>query len=547
MKTFKCKTQLYRLAMHIWLIASSLLLSLIGFAQEQFIIEVEPISIPNMPGVQSFAWGKASDGKILIIGGRRDGLHLRRPFETFDPAQSNKDLIVLDINAKRIWTAPLNSLPTSIQEQLQSTNMQFYQRDSILYIIGGYGYSATAGDHITFPNLTAIHVDSVVDAIINNKPFAKFFRQIEDSRMQVTGGQLGYLDSFFYLCGGQKFMGRYNPMGGPSFSQEYTEEIRKFKIVDNGTTLTIQDYSAIKDMANLHRRDYNMSPQIFPDGSHGFTMFTGVFQFTANLPFLNSVNVFDTGYQVVNQNIYLSHYHSAKVPIWDSTANKMHTIFFGGIAQFYMDSLGNLIRDDSVPFVTTISKVTRHSDWTLSEYKIGDMPGLVGASSEFVPVSSPDVKYIKGEILHLNKVPDNKRVLIGYIIGGINSSEPNIFWINDGTQSKADPTVYAVYLKKGESRDIEVKYIEPPEEIKLTINPNPVEDILNAEIQLPEGEGFFVRIVNMKGETVYFQQIPMVIGVFRLAIDVKDLSQGAYIFEVGSKGSGRKSIAFVKI
>ncbi len=516
-------------------------------AQEPFRVEVVPVYVPGMPGVQSFAWGKSSDGKILIIGGRRDGLHLRSPFETFDPAYNNKDLIVLDVLASRVWTAPLSSLPTSIQEQLQSTNMQFYQRDSILYIVGGYGYSATAGDHITFPYLTAVHVDSVVDAIINNKPFAKYFRQIEDSRMQVTGGQMGYLDSFFYLCGGQLFMGRYNPMGGPSFSQQYTEEIRKFKIVDDGNTLSIRDYSAIKDPANLHRRDYNMSPQIFPDGSHGFTMFTGVFQVGANLPFLNSVNVFDTGYQVVNQNIYLSHYHSAKVPIWDSANNTMHTIFFGGIAQFYMDSLGNLIRDDSVPFVTTISKVTRHSDWTLSEYKIGDMPGLVGASSEFVPVSGADVEYVDGEILHLNKIPDNKRVLIGYIIGGINSTAPNIFWRNDGTQSKADPTVYAVYLTKGQSRDIPVRYVEPPEEIKLTINPNPVEDVLYAEIQLPEGEGFYVRIVNMKGETVYFQRVPMVIGVFRLAIDVKELSQGAYIFEVGSKDAGRRSIAFVKL
>ncbi|NPA34718.1 MAG: T9SS type A sorting domain-containing protein, partial [Chlorobi bacterium] len=158
-----------------------------------------------------------------------------------------------------------------------------------------------------------------------------------------------------------------------------------------------------------------------------------------------------------------------------------------------------------------------------------------------------NVDYIDGQILHLNRIPEGDRVLIGYVIGGINSSAPNIFWINDGTQSRADQTVYAVYLKKGESRDIEVSYIEPPSEIKLAVNPNPVEDVLYAEIQLPEGEGFYVRIVNMKGETVYFKQIPMVIGVFRMAMDVRELSQGAYILEVGSKNAGRKTVVFVKV
>ncbi|NPA33375.1 MAG: hypothetical protein GXO48_00390, partial [Chlorobi bacterium] len=247
-------------------------------AQEKFRIEIDPIHVPGMLGIQSFAWGKSSDGKILLIGGRRDGLHLRRPFETFDPTGNNTNIIVLDVQGQRVWTASLFSLPTSMQEQLQSTNMQFFQRDSILYIIGGYGYSPTAGDHITFPYLTAIHVDSVVDAIVNGKPITSFFRQVQDAFFQVTGGQLGYLDSFFYLCGGQIFTGRYNPMNGPSFTQQYTNEVRKFKIIDDGTTLSYSDTTIFRDPANLHRRDYNMSPQVFPDGSRGFTMFTGVFQ-----------------------------------------------------------------------------------------------------------------------------------------------------------------------------------------------------------------------------------------------------------------------------
>ena len=71
--------------------------------------------------------------------------------------------------------------------------------------------------------------------IINGEAITSFFRQISHPKMAVTGGYVGYLDSVVYLAGGQYFEGRYNPMGpdhGPGFTQEYTNEIRKFKIED---------------------------------------------------------------------------------------------------------------------------------------------------------------------------------------------------------------------------------------------------------------------------------------------------------------------------
>ena len=35
-------------------------------AQEQFSIKIEPFTITDAPGVQSYSWGKTSDGKWLI-------------------------------------------------------------------------------------------------------------------------------------------------------------------------------------------------------------------------------------------------------------------------------------------------------------------------------------------------------------------------------------------------------------------------------------------------------------------------------------------------
>ena len=123
------------------------------------------------------------------------------------------------------WSAQLNTLPAAIQEQLSSTNMEFHQDGDFLYIIGGYGYSNTADDHITYPNLTAVNVPEVIKAILNETSFVAYFRQIKDDQFAVTGGYLNKIYDTYFLTGGQRFDGRYNPMNHPTFKQEYTNSI----------------------------------------------------------------------------------------------------------------------------------------------------------------------------------------------------------------------------------------------------------------------------------------------------------------------------------
>jgi len=420
-------------------------------AQEDFRIQIEPFSINESPGIQSYALGKTSDGKWLVLGGRIDGLHKMRPFEAFLKKENNTSAFVIDPEGNKTWKTDLSVLPTSIFEQLQATNQEFQQRDNTLYVIGGYGYSDTKGDHTTYSNLTAIDIDGLSKAIIEGSNISSFFRQITDSNLAVTGGQLGLLNDTFYLCGGQYFEGRYNPMGpdhGPGFTQEYTNEIRTFKIEDDGVNLSINDYSAEKDPENLHRRDYNMVPQIFPDLTKGFTMFSGVFQYDANIPWLTSVDVNENGYKVNSDfNQYLSQYHSAKVPVYNSEKNEMITIFFGGLSQYQYDNKGDLIKDDQVPFVKTISMITRHQDGSMTEKDLGiKMPIFLGAGAEFIPISNKDF-FLENEIVNLNSLKQEK-TLIGYIYGGIESSKENIFFRNNGTQSIASNQAFKVYLTK---------------------------------------------------------------------------------------------------
>lgn len=483
------------------------LISLNAYSQNApFRIGLEPVSIANLGGIQSYAFGQ-HNGKWLIIGGRLDGLHRRQPFASFDAAGHNIQLIVVDPVSLQKWSAPLTTLSIPLQEQLKSTNMQFQQEGDYLYLTGGYGYSATLGDHTTFDKLTAVDVPNTIDAIVNNSSFVGYFRQITDPAFQLTGGHLEKIYDVFHLVGGQKFIGRYNPMGptsGPGFIQEYSCQDRRFKINDDGTTITITHLPSITDLTNLHRRDYNVITQIMPNGQEGLTAFSGVFQPTVDLPYLNCVNI-DSNSAVVNNAFsqHYNHYHCANVPLYSAANNEMHNVFFGGIAQYY-DSAGILIQDNNVPFVKTIARVTRNASGIMSEYKLAnEMPALLGAGSEFIPVQGLPV-YPN----HVFKLDDftADSTLIGYIYGGISSSAPNIFFINTGVESVATSEIFKVYLLKGELGLDELNK-QSVGTLKLVVFPNPNDGIFTVQYNLSKASDVHIILRSVDGKIVNDERI----------------------------------------
>lgn len=467
-----------------------------------FDIQLTPIQIEGVGGLQAFAFGQ-HEGKWLIVGGRLDGLHRRQPFASFDIAGHNTQLIVVDPSGNQSWTASLNVLPASIKEQLSATNMEFYQEGDVLYLIGGYGYSATAGDHITYPNLTAINIPQTIQAIQNDLSILPFIRQIKDDKLAVTGGYLQKIYDTYYLVGGQKFIGRYNPMGpnnGPGFIQEYTNAIRKFTLEDDGMTINIIHQTEIYDRAQLHRRDYNVAPQIMPNGREGLTAFSGVFQENVDLPFLTCVNIDSDGYAVqAGFNQYYNHYHCAHIPLYSAKDNEMHTLFFGGIAQYYDDN-GLLVRDDNVPFVNTIARVTRQSDGSMAEYKLPiTMPTLLGAGSEFIP--NQDISTYENGVLKLDEI-DQDTTMIGYIYGGISSSAPNIFFTNTGTQSQASSQIFKVFLIKSSSTSVHDVNVQSKNGLGMVIYPNPSDENINVNFDLPAASVVTLTIMDVDGKVL---------------------------------------------
>ncbi|MBR9922207.1 MAG: T9SS C-terminal target domain-containing protein [Bacteroidetes bacterium] len=506
-----------------------------SFAQPNFHFELEPIEIDQLGGLQSYAFTQ-HEGKWLIIGGRLDGLHRRQPWATFDEAGNNTNLIVVDPVSKQKWEASTDQLPAVIAQQLSSTNLQYEEQGAYLYLLGGYGFSNLAGDHITYPNLTAVDIEGTIQAIINGQDLNPFFRQITDQKMAVTGGVLLRMDDIFYLIGGQRFDGAYNPMDHPTFTQTYTEAVRRFTINDDGQNISINHLPEWNDPENLHRRDLNVLPQILPDGTEGITAFSGVFKEPNDLPFLDCVNITEAGYAVQDDFLqYFNHYHCAHIPLFSESDNAMHSVFFGGMAQYFMQN-GVLMQDDNVPFVKTIAGVSRLADGSMAEYLFpNEMPGLLGSGAEFIVAD--DIPAFANDVIKMDDLPDNS--IIGYIYGGINSSAENIFWINDGTQSTASSQIYQVRFMREETSSLYDPANYQSGKMAASIHPNPNTGTFQITLHLGYKSPINLQATDLAGKPLYEAVYPsgnLILGNNLLEVKLPDsLAAQVIVIKLESK------------
>ena len=494
---------------------------------QSFTLELEEMTFPNAPGVHSGAFVKF-EGKWVMIGGRINGLHGFLSPLAFPEYGENNRVWVMDYNTLETWSGTVDSLPLQTRQAVTSTNMQFYLEDTTLYMIGGYGFQDTSGAFVTFPTLTAISLPALVQAVQDSLPIDPYFRTLTDQRMAVCGAHVGKIGDEYQLVWGHRFDGIYDESDTTGFFvQEYTREIRRFEIDDNGTTLAISNYTAERDTLNFRRRDYNLVPQIFPNGDFGYTGFTGVFREDIDLPHLTNVDIFANSY--VHQSGFhqnLSQYHSAVMPLYDSQSKDMETVFFGGMSLYKLDSAQNLVIDSLVPFVNTISKVVRDSLGNLTEYALPDtMPGLLGTNQYFFP--SDSVIVLDEGIIDLGQI--NGRTLAGYLIGGIDSPEENIS-MTDPSLSIASNKVFKVYLTHEPiMTDRENGVVQP---VLVTAYPNPARGPVQFDV-LPGMEGeLTLNILDLEGKLVERLYSGPVKDRLPIVWKAESVAAGVYLYEV---------------
>ena len=507
-------------------IAALLFSSAVGAQSFPFDVHLKTHNINNAPAIQSYSIG-THNGMWMVMGGRIDGLHQRQPWQSFNAAGENLSIYVIDPDSNYVWSAPLSGFNNdSLEAQLKATNPNFHQEGDYLTVIGGYGLLNNV--HITHPRITVIDVPQMIASIQQDGTVdTTAVWTTTDTLLQNTGGRLHFKDSLYYLVGGHKFMGAYNPMGHNTYTQTYASAIRPFAYEIVAGEIEIDHYPAWVDTTELHRRDFNVTPMIDASGYLYFTAWSGVFKHPMDMPFLNAVEFSDTGWSVVpNFFQYYNHYHTASASMFSTSTGSMYTGFFGGIAQYYMQN-GAMVQDNNVPFVKTVSMVEKRLDGTYQEYVLPiEMPGYFGASAEFI--YNPELFSLSHNIVELDSL-GNDTITLGWIYGGINSPAKNVFFGNMTNNSSASNNIVEVQLYRNSGIGwIENNWSTGNLGVQIAPNPSRGEFSFYLECHKPI-DHLSISINNVAGQEVWRNELNnLSTGRSSQSFGELDLSPGIY-------------------
>lgn len=209
----------------------------------------------------------------------------------------------------------------------------------------------------------------------------------------------------------------------------------------------------------------------------------------------------------------------------------MHNVFFGGIAQYY-DSLGVLVQDNNVPFVNTIARVTRNATGSMAEYKLPvEMPGLLGAGAEFIPINS--VPHFSNGVLKLDDFTSDS-TLVGYIYGGISSTAANIFFTNTGGESNASSQIFKVYVIKNPTVGVHDLNEQSIGTLKMQVFPNPNDGSFVVKFHLDKIAETKISLYHIDGKKIEERVLTdVMIGENTFQRKIKNLdSGGTYILTI---------------
>jgi hypothetical protein len=155
-----------------------------------------------------------------------------------------------------------------------------------------------------------------------------------------------------------------------------------------------------------------------------------------------------------------------------------------------------------------------------------EMPTFLGSGAEFIPAANSS-DYLTNEIVNLNNLQDGV-TLVGYIFGGIESTQENIFFINNGTQSSASNLAFKVFIDKS-SLGVDEVELGPNNIYNLKVYPNPSKGNFLIEVFIPNTETSTLDVYDLLGKHVKSIEVNEVIGLQTIDVDLKTIASGDYV------------------
>jgi len=404
-------------------------------------------------------------GLWIFIAGRINGLHGFGISNNFPADAQNTSIYVVNPTTGLVTSRSLKDSSSGLTQQqidtLTVTSPQGYQEDNTLFMSGGYGVDTATGTFGTKPVLTAIYLPGIVEWVTQpgNKHYsvANNIRQIYNPVFQIAGGEMFKLGNITQLVFGQNFDGDYTD----GSNGNYSDQVRQFQIKRDDGQFSVAIYNAKPNNPDpsFRRRDLNVVPALLNNNNHlqyGLVAYAGVFTTSSGVwtvpvvindtsdPMMADPNSPTTFKQAMNQ------YVCATASLYSRKYMSMYHIFFGGISYgFFSNSVFQT--DSEIPFINQVTTVQMDKNGNFTQYLMdsqypvipstGSNPGnplLFGAGAYFI---ANNILQYPNTVISLDNI--RKPTVIGYIVGGIQSTLPNT---NVNSDSSASPYVFKVTL-----------------------------------------------------------------------------------------------------
>ena len=226
----------------------------------QTVRELPPKAYELYPTLQDmYGYAVGQQGNYLLIFGGSIRSDVPQQYSQDFP---NLDILMIDFKRSRAAAYTSGNLEGLLREQISATGMAYYQEGSTLYLLGGYGFSETSGQYITFPYLTAIDLEATINALLEGKsPVANFY-QLCDERMAIFDATMDYNGEEFFLINGKSAY-KLEPFSDtPVYvEQPFQGQARTFKVNGKADNLKISQFQTWYDLEGFREHYGPLLPE----------------------------------------------------------------------------------------------------------------------------------------------------------------------------------------------------------------------------------------------------------------------------------------------
>ncbi|TXB64430.1 hypothetical protein [Phaeodactylibacter luteus] len=226
----------------------SLLSPQFGAAQDHTLRSLPPQAIalyPTLEDMHGYALGQHND-YILVFGGSIRSRLSEKGYEDFP----NLDILLIDLKRRRASAFTNGNYDGSLGEQMSATGLSYQQQGGKLYLLGGYGYSESHGQYLTFPYITVVDLPATIDALLQGEAPIATFQQICDERMAIFDAEMDFNGQEFFLVNG-KIAYKVRPFSDQAeyVEESYQDEVRTFQLEEGpGGELRVSAFQTWYDL-----------------------------------------------------------------------------------------------------------------------------------------------------------------------------------------------------------------------------------------------------------------------------------------------------------